>query len=246
MSSEQLAQALLDWIREKSAGAKGLVVGLSGGIDSAVVAGLIKRVNPESSLGVIMPCYSDALDEEHARLVAAAFDLEVKKVDLGPTFDLLLSTIDRDLEVSKGDLATANVKSRLRMVTLYFYANRLNYMVVGTGNKSELVAGYFTKHGDSGVDILPLADLVKDEVRELARYLGVPDVVIDKAPSGGLWLGQTDEEELGVTYAQLDEYILTGMTDLEAMNRIQSLEKNSEHKRRMPAIAYKNDIYKNS
>ena len=104
----------------------------------------------------------------------------------------------------------ANVKPRLRMTTLYFLANTLNYLVAGTGNRSELAIGYFTKHGDGGVDLLPIGDLLKGDVRAAARDLGVPEPIIDKAPSAGLWAGQTDEGEMGFSYAELERYLTKG------------------------------------
>ena len=127
----------------------------------------------------------------------------------------------------------ANVKPRLRMTTLYFVANTLNYMVAGTGNRSELAIGYFTKFGDGGVDLLPIGDLLKSEVRAAAKELGVPEPVIDKAPSAGLWRGQTDETEMGFSYAELEKYLKTGAETVSpamAM-RIERLMRTSEHKR---------------
>src|SRR6185369_6674237 len=104
----------------------------------------------------------------------------------------------------------SNVKPRLRMAALYFVANSLNYLVAGTGNRSELTIGYFTKHGDGGVDILPIAGLLKSEVLAMARELGVPAEIVDKAPSAGLWQGQTDEAEMGFSYADLERYLSDG------------------------------------
>ena len=119
------------------------------------------------------------------------------------------------------------------MTTLYFVANTLNYMVAGTGNRSELSIGYFTKYGDGGVDLLPIGELLKSEVRTAAKDLGVPDPVIDKPPSAGLWLGQTDEAEMGFTYAELENYLNNGAETVSpalAM-RIERLMRTSEHKR---------------
>ena len=109
-----------------------------------------------------------------------------------------------------GRVALGNVRPRLRMATLYFVANSLNYLVAGTGNRSELTIGYFTKHGDGGVDVLPIGHLLKSQVRTLAQELGVPQAIIDKAPSAGLWLGQTDEAEMGFSYADLERYLTDG------------------------------------
>ena len=123
------------------------------------------------------------------------------------------------------------------MVTLYYFANKLNYLVIGTGNKSELTVGYFTKYGDGGVDILPLGNLLKSQVKELAEFLGIPQKIIQKPPSGGLWEGQTDEGEMGISYNQLDEYLKTGKSDnLEVEEKVKNKIILNKHKRNTPAI----------
>lgn len=234
MTIQKLADDIVDWMRRQvgNANAKGVVLGISGGVDSAVAAGLAKRALGNASLGLIMPCHSAPDDEEHARLVAQTFGIACERIDLGPVFDLLEGILPAGTP-----MATANLKPRLRMLTLYYFANSRNYLVVGTGNRSELSVGYFTKYGDGGVDILPLGSLLKHEVRSLARELGVPDVVINKAPSGGLWEGQTDEGEMGITYETLDralQAIETGETDWIAPERLAQVEKmmaRSAHKR---------------
>jgi NAD+ synthase len=201
----ELADKVSDWIKEQieGAGARGAVIGLSGGVDSSVVAVLCKRVT--DVLGLIMPIHSDPLDEEYASLLASKFDIQVRRVDLSPVYDALLRVLP-----DPTGLPVANLKPRLRMATLYFFANKENRLVVGTGNKSEIMMGYFTKYGDGGVDILPLGGLLKRQVRELARELGIPARIIAKPPSAGLWAGQTDEGELGITYDDLDQ-ILTAL-----------------------------------
>lgn len=228
-------EKIVNWMREivKGAGAEGLVFGLSGGIDSAVVAGLSKLAFPETSLGVIMPCYSDPIDEEHGILVARALDLEFKKVDLSKTFDVLISSIP---EETKNKMAKINLKPRLRMTTLHYFAQNNNYLVAGSTNKSEFIVGYFTKYGDSGVDLLPLASFVKSEIRELARNLNIPEVIIEKPPTAGLWSNQSDEEDLGFSYDVLDEYIKTGTGPKEIVERIENMYRNSQHKRAYPPI----------
>ena len=133
-------------------------------------------------------------------------------------------------------MAVANIKPRLRMITLYYYAQQKNYLVLGTTNRTELTIGYFTKHGDGGSDLLPLGGLVKWQVRELARYLEVPEVVIDKPPSAGLWEGQTDEGEIGLSYEELDRFILTGQGSDQVKNRVENLYRSSLHKRQFPPI----------
>ena len=238
----RLADHLTAWLRDEvtAGGGEGVVFGLSGGIDSAVVAALALRAFPEASLGVLMPCHSDPQDAADAHLVADAFGLPTETVDLGPTHDLLLDTLAAARPDIRDDRLTgANLKPRLRMMTLYAFANRLGYRVLGTGNLSELTIGYFTKYGDGGVDLLPLGELVKSEVRELARHLGVPQPVIDKPPSAGLWAGQTDEGEMGLTYAVLDAYLLGRGPDPATAARIESMRAASAHKRALPRIAPK-------
>jgi NAD+ synthase len=236
-----------------AAGARGIAVGLSGGVDSAVVLGIAARATPGSVLGVIMPCYSDPVDEAHARLAADRFDVPAIRIDLGAAYDRLtgdlrdaLKSLPRgEFPVAPADevdvkarLPFANLKPRLRMTTVYFIANTLNYLVAGTGNRSELAIGYFTKYGDGGVDMLPIGRLMKSEVRELACELGVPLEIIDKPPSAGLWPGQTDEGEMGFSYADLEAY-LTAKPDAvpPALEQtIARLSRASEHKRSMPPM----------
>ena len=144
-------------------------------------------------------------------------------------------------------LTMGNLKARIRMSLLYFHANQMNRMVIGTGNKTELFLGYFTKYGDGGVDIEPIGELYKTEVWELSRMLGVPETLITKKPSAGLWAGQTDEAELGISYLKVDEVlkkleqkedpetiIKTLGISVEQMNSVMSRIKKSEHKRNAP------------
>lgn len=226
---------LVEWLQEKvkEANAKGVVFGLSGGIDSAVIAGLAKKAFPDSSLGIIMPCHSDPIDEEHAILVAEALNLETTKVDLSNSFDTLLDSMKVE---NKNKMAISNLKPRLRMTTLYYFAQNNNYLVVGSSNKSEFTVGYFTKHGDSGVDILPLASFVKYEIRELARALEIPSIIIEKPPTAGLWANQTDEKEMGFSYDVLDNYIKTGEGPKEVVEKIERMNAISQHKRIYPPI----------
>ena len=239
MKIDALAQKLTLWIDETviAAGGKGVVFGLSGGIDSSVVAGLCKDAFPGACLGVIMPCYSDRLDQEHAELVAGTFHIPTKVVKLDGVFDSLLKVLaDNGYDVATKKLSEANLKPRLRMLTLYYFANRLNYLVVGSSNRCELFIGYFSKYGDGGVDMMPLGNLVKSQVNDLAVYLRVPKAIIDKPPSAGLWSGQTDEEEMGLTYNELDHYLLTGEAESEVKQRIELLKKRSNHKRCLPPV----------
>jgi len=229
-----LAHHISEWIKEKveEAGAEGVVLGLSGGVDSSLTAALAKKALGDKVLVLLMPCHSDPTDLEHARRMATQFDIETEYVDLGPVFDRLMASLPRG-----SDMAVANLKPRLRMATLYYFANSRNYLVAGTGNKSELTAGYFTKYGDGGADLLPLGDLLKSQVRELARELGVPEVIITKPPSAGLWAGQTDEEEMGITYDELDRTIAAiergdaSGCDEATLERVKAMRAASEHKR---------------
>jgi len=238
MDVEPLVEKLVSWIRERvlSAGCKGVVVGMSGGLDSSVLAVLCHRAFPQSMSGVLMPCYSIHEDVEHAQATANKFSVSTKTVNLDAVFDNLLKVLpseSADPRVSR--LAKANLKARLRMLTLYYLANQLKYMVAGAGNRSELSIGYFTKYGDGGVDILPLGNLVKGQVRELASFLGIPQEIIDKPPSAGLWPGQTDEDELGVSYEELDHYLVTGEASDEMRKKIESMIAASDHKRLPPS-----------
>jgi len=239
MNTEQLAERLVSWMRERvtAGGCLGVVLGMSGGLDSSVLAVLCKRAFPQTTLGVIMPCHSIPKDEEHARAVAEKFSIPTQKVALDSVLDALLKVLPGDgFDPATRHLAQANLRPRLRMLTLYYFACRLKYMVAGAGNWSELCTGYFTKYGDGGVDILPLGNLVKRQVRELAVFLGIPQQLIDKPPSAGLWEGQTDEGELGLTYEELDRYLLSGEAPDEVKKRIESLRAAGEHKRQPPPI----------
>src|SRR5579871_2508007 len=237
------AEKIANWLHERaeSAGARGFVVGLSGGIDSAVVARLCQMAMHNRVLGVLMPCYSQPLDEDDARLVARTFAMPSVRVDLARPFDALVESVTEAIkglphEVHvidiKQQLPEANIKPRLRMATLYFIANAMNYLVAGTGNRSEITLGYYTKYGDGGVDVLPIGGLFKSEVRTLARDIGVPQPIIDKAPSAGLWIGQTDEAEMGFTYEMLENYLTHGKGAVPASvaERIEQLRRSSDHK----------------
>ena len=250
-----LADEIAGWLRFQmdQVGASRLVLGLSGGIDSAVVCALsTMAAGPTRVIAAIMPIYSRQEDVRDAELVASAFEVIPHVIDLVPAHDALINAMPGDAAAGLEDanvdpirqsmrrqLALANVKPRLRMTSLYYLANRYNGLVAGTGNKTELAIGYFTKYGDGGVDVLPLGDLNKSAVRGLARALGVPEAVISKAPSAGLWEGQTDEAEIGVTYDELDRTLasLAGEESQEpilpeTMVRVSALVAASEHKRR--------------
>ncbi len=240
MDVEQRAAGLVAWIKDKvrAARCRGVVLGLSGGLDSSVLGVLCQRAFPQDILGVIMPCHSTDTDKTHADILARQFNIPSIEVCLDSVFDAMIEILpDYQPEPALANLARANLKARLRMVTLYYIANQLRYMVAGSGNRSELTIGYFTKHGDSGVDILPLGNLVKGEVVELARYLKIPGEIIDKPPSAGLWEGQTDEAEMGFSYEVLDRYILTGNAPEALKRKIEAMKAAAAHKRTVPPIA---------
>ncbi len=239
MDWAQLASKLALWIREQVAtsGCKGVVFGMSGGLDSSVAAVLCQSAFPKDCLGVLMPCCSSPEDGEHAQLVASKFSLPTKVVVLDSVLDALLGVLTSVGETSLSQRVKANLKVRLRMLTLYYFANQLEYMVVGSSNRSELATGYFTKYGDGGADILPLGSLVKGQVKELAQFLGIPKPIINKPPSAGLWPGQTDEGELGFSYEELDSYLVTGQASSELRAKIEARIAASAHKRCLPPVA---------
>ncbi len=239
---EKLAQHLVAWIRAEVAasGGEGVVYGLSGGVDSAVVAALAAEALPGRSLGVFLPCHSDEGDAHDVALVARALELSPLTIDLGSVYDLLLTSLSaHDPAVATSRIATTNLKPRLRMTALYAFANERNYRVLGCSNRSERAIGYFTKYGDGGADLLPLGSLVKQEVRALARTLGVPPHIVEKPPSAGLYAGQTDEAEMGLTYEELDAYLLHGVAEPAVREHLDALYATSEHKRTLPAVAPK-------
>jgi len=237
---EKMTAYMEKWLAShvEKAGAKGIVVGLSGGIDSAVVAAVAVRVFKDGALGLIMPCHSDPSDAADAAVVAKHLHMPHKTIDLTPIFDALAAATEAAAPMS--DMARANLKARLRMVTLYSVAQSTSRLVCGTSNRSEWEVGYFTKHGDSASDLLPLLGLLKCEVRAVANYLGLPNSIIKKAPTAGLWAGQTDEEEMGFSYDELDKYLSTGATPEKQniISKIEVMRAKSEHKR-LPVPACK-------
>ncbi|NLE22731.1 MAG: NAD(+) synthase [Actinobacteria bacterium] len=240
MVARRLARHLAGWLRREveAGGGKGAVLGLSGGLDSAVAGALAKRAFPDETLGVLMPCHSDPSDAEDAMLVARYFDLETATVDLSTVHDALVAALEAS-SPRLGDhrLTTANLKPRLRMTTLYAHANLRGYRVIGAENLDELTIGYFTKYGDGGADFFLLGSLNKGEVRDLARELDVPRRIIDKPPSAGLWPGQTDEGEMGLTYEHLDAFVRGREVPAKVRARIEALRDAGAHKRAMPRIA---------
>lgn len=224
---------LVQWIAERvrEAGAKGVLLGISGGIDSAVCAALAKRALGEHVLGLILPCHSSPEDIADARTVCHHVGISWEEIDLGPVLDRLTETL-----AATQPLLIGNLKARLRMTVLYHKAAELGFLVMGTSNRSEWEIGYFTKYGDGAADIQPIIHLLKKDVQKLARALKLPQHIITKAPSAGLWPGQTDEGDLGFTYKQLDSYLSGRDTGVPQSVRkhIQRLQVQSAHKRRPP------------
>ena len=241
-----VVESITSFVRESAekAGSDGVVVGISGGIDSATTAYLaVKALGKEKVLGLIMPYYENR-DLEDAKLVCESLGIEHKVINISPIVDSFVSQLG--FQPDKRSLG--NIMARTRMVLLYAHANQLNRLVLGTSNRSEFLTGYFTKWGDGASDYAPLINLYKTEVWEIAKLLGVPERIIEKKPTAGLWEGQTDEDELGISYRLLDE-ILWRLVDLsmpkdkiaeelgigvEKVEYVESLVKRSEHKRRLP------------
>ncbi|MEM3422054.1 MAG: NAD+ synthase [Candidatus Hadarchaeum sp.] len=242
---------LITFIKNKvrESGADGVVIGLSGGIDSSVTAVLcVRALGPEKVLGISLPevGVSDPSDVADARLVAEKLGIDFRVIDIAPVVKALRGQLEFKPEAK---LPNANILPRVRMVVLYYYANMLNRLVVGCSNRSELRTGYFTKYGDGASDLAPLGALYKTQVRELACYLGIPKQIVDKTPTAGLWPGQTDEGELGISYKNLD-MIFAGLDlglkpvaiaktvglRLDEVKSIVERERRSLHKLRPPEI----------
>lgn len=209
---------------------KGCVVGVSGGIDSAVIATICARIFPNNTYGILLPAKNTIFNSSVHRAInlVKALHIEWSYVEI-PT----LVTINKK--------ALGNYHARMRMATLYFFAEELDCLVIGTDNKSESYLGYFTKFGDGGVDINPIGQYFKSEVYELARYLGVSSDIINAAPSAELWEGQTDEKELGLSYDEIENCIrsIENNVDKEFFTTkeimlIEKVHKITEHKRNIP------------
>jgi NAD+ synthase len=251
--SKKIRSEIKAGIRRKvrEAGAKGVVVGLSGGIDSSLVAILAKEAGVDV-YGLVLPesASSGGSDASDAVNLAEKFKIKYGSLEL----DRVLTSIRNDFQWSgfkrNRMKSWGNVKARVRMTLLYLTANLDKRIVLGTGNRTELMLGYFTKYGDGGVDYLPIGGLYKTQVRQLAKYAGVPEAICRKTPTAGLWPGQTDEGELGLKYRQIDE-ILHSLLDQKlsvketarktklpesAVRKIKRKIAESSHKRTMPEI----------
>ena len=219
-----------------SSGASGIVYGNSGGKDSVLV-GVLCKMACEDTLGIIMPCGSRrnyGIDKTDAESVARQYNIDVRFVDLTNTKNELVHAVGA--ATSFTDNALANIAPRLRMTALYAVAASENRLVAGTGNRSEGYMGYFTKWGDGAFDFNPIADLTVTEVYEFLRYFDAPEAIAGKTPSAGLFDGQTDEAEMGVTYRSIDEFLFTGAVSEHNKAVIDRYHKSSEHKRKMPTV----------
>ena len=213
-------------------GLKGIVYGNSGGKDSALV-GILCKAACENTVGIILPCTSKRNYDEDAadaKVVAQKYNIETRTVDLTPVKEAELKALDGVTTLNAS--ALSNIAPRLRMLTLYAVAAAENRLVAGTGNKSEAYVGYFTKWGDGAHDFNPIADLTVTEIYEFLCYLDAPKCVIEKAPSAALFDGQTDETEMGVTYAELDSYLSGGDIPEDKKIIVERMHKTSEHKRK--------------
>ena len=220
----------------ESASASGVVFGNSGGKDSALV-GILCKMACDNTVGIIMPCGSQRnyeMDREDAEKIANHYGITTRLLDLSDTRDSLLRCIE--VEAQLNNSAIANIAPRLRMTTLYAVAASENLLVAGTGNASERYMGYFTKWGDGAFDFNPIADLRVTEVYEFLNYLNAPSFIFGKAPSAGLFDGQTDEDDMGITYERIDDFLLNGTASEDDRAIIERYHTSSEHKRIMPRM----------
>ncbi len=228
----------------KEAGATGVVLGLSGGLDSTTVLKLsIDALGEDKVYGIIMPeSASPEEDMEDARWIAKKWDVDYKEINIDPILECFPAE-------PENKLAYANLKTRVRTSIEYYTANSENKLVIGTSNKSELLLGYTTKFGDSAADLLPVGDVYKSDLRKIARKIDVPERFLEKVPRAGLWEGQTDEDELGYSYKVIDEVLKSiesqeplkrvaeknGITE-NAVKDVKKMIQNSVHKRKFPTV----------
>ncbi len=237
-------QKRVEWIKEvvSKSHSNGIVFGNSGGKDCTLV-GILCKMATENVECIIMPCESKRnflVDREDAIAVSNKYNIKTIEVDLTPIKKAFREQL-KDYVDDSCTMAYANINPRIRMTTLYAYAYYKNYLVAGTGNRSERTMGYFTKFGDGGYDLNPIADLTATEVFEYLEVLNAPRQIIDKEPSAGLYEGQTDEKEMGITYKDLDNYILTGEGTEDTKKLVDNTFNRTKHKRN-PLLNYPNKV----
>ena len=241
---ERVTNEIIEFIRNyyKENNLAGAVIGISGGKDSGVVAGLFsKALGKENVKGIWMPCHSKKTDYENAKKVAKKFGFELLEHDLTNTYENYVEEVKKLNSVIDSYLidSNINIKPRLRMLTLYYYAAMFSkkenkgYIVPGTSNKCEIYVGYFTKGGDNVADIQVLADLTVEEVIKVGKYIGVPNEVVNKAPDDGL-SGLTDEEKLGVKYNDIAKVLNNEKVDKKEEEKIKKLHNKNLHKFNTP------------
>ena len=216
---------IVEFVQNKvsEANADGLVIGLSGGIDSTLAAFLAcEAVGKDNVFGIVMPSTTTPTEDKlHGTVIAQLLGINYKEIAIDSILNEFLSVT----QLEEDKLSIGNLKARIRMSIIYFYANSKNYLVSGTGNKSEILIGYFTKHGDGACDIEPIGDLYKTDVYQLAKYLEIPQEIIDKPPRAGLWNNQTDEDEIGMTYELLDKILYRNLEkDIDAKSIADELD----------------------
>ncbi len=222
---EKTKDDIVEFVQNKvsEANAEGLVIGLSGGIDSTLAAFLAcEAVGKDNVFGIVMPSTTTPTEDKlHGTVIAQLLGINYKEIAIDSILNEFLSVT----QLEEDKLSIGNLKARIRMSIIYFYANSKNYLVSGTGNKSEILIGYFTKHGDGACDIEPIGDLYKTDVYQLAKYLEIPQEISDKPPRAGLWNNQTDEDEIGMTYELLDKILYRNLEkDIDAKSIADELD----------------------
>ncbi|AOD25530.1 NAD(+) synthase [Mesomycoplasma hyorhinis] len=228
-SNQNYINYLVNWIKNqvKKANKSGVIVGISGGIDSALVAVLAKKAFPNDSLGLVMKIKDMSKDLQDISKLVKKFDIKTREINLSNIYENFVDTLKLEDKMS-----LANLQPRLRMSTLYAIAQEKNYLVLGTDNLVEMYIGYFTKYGDGGVDLLPIVNLSKTQVYNLAKELGINEEILNKAPSAGLWENQKDEDEMKFSYKDFDQFLQDkSKLKKSVVDRIEYLHEISQHKR---------------